>query len=207
MAESPPGPVSIGLGDLPGGDRYRLLTSLVVPRPIAWASTWSADGTPNLAPFSYFAALSSTPALVGISIGARAGSPKDTLTNVRETGALCVNVVTEEQLEAMNHTSAEVAADVDEFELAGLGTVPSSRVRAPYVGGCPAVLECEVRQEVELTGSSNVLIIAEVLGVLLAPDLVPSDGYAVDPELLRPVGRMGGEGYMMPGTFRLIPRP
>lgn len=207
MAEPSPGPVSIGLGDLPGRDRYRLLTSLVVPRPIAWASTWSADGRPNLAPFSYFAALSATPALVGISVGARGGSPKDTLANVRETGALCVNVVTESQLEAMNRTSAEVSADVDEFHLAGFGAVPSARVRAPYVAGCPAVLECEVRQEVDLPGSTNVLIIAEVTGVLLAPELVPSDGYAVDPELLRPVGRMGGEGYMLPGVFRFIPRP
>ncbi len=207
MAESPPGPIPIGLGDLPGRDRYRLLTSLVVPRPIAWASTWSADGAPNLAPFSYFAALSSTPALVGISVGARGGSPKDTLVNVRETGALCVNVVTESQLEAMNRSSAEVPAEVDEFELAGFGAVPSATVRAPYVAGCPAVLECEVRQEVELPGSSNVLIIAEVLDVLLAPALVPSEGYAVDPELLKPVGRMGGEGYMLPGVFRFIPRP
>jgi flavin reductase (DIM6/NTAB) family NADH-FMN oxidoreductase RutF len=207
VAEAPPEPVTIGFGDLAGRDRYRLLTSLVVPRPIAWASTWSADGTPNLAPFSYFAALSSTPALVGISIGARAGSPKDTLTNVRETGALCVNVVTESQLEAMNRTSAEVSPGVDEFELAEVGAVPSTRVRAPYVAGCPAVLECEVRQEVELMGSSNTLVIAEVLDVLLAPDLVPPDGYAVDPELLRPVGRIGGEGYMLPGVFRFIPRP
>ncbi|MEX2467056.1 MAG: flavin reductase family protein [Gemmatimonadota bacterium] len=207
MAEPSQEHATIVLGELRARDRYRLLTSLVVPRPIAWASTWSADGTPNLAPFSYFAALSSTPALVGISVGARGGVPKDTLENARETGALCVNVVTERQFEAMNATSAEVGREVDEFLLAGLEARPSSRVRAPYVAGCPAVLECEVRQETVLHGSSNVLLIAEIMGVLLAQELLPDEGYAVDPGRLAPVGRLGGEGYMMPGAFRFIPRP
>lgn len=160
-----------------------------------------------MAPFSYYAALSATPALIGISIGSRGDDPKDTLVNVRATGALCVNVVTEAQLDAMNATSAEVAPGVDEFELASLEPVPSGRVDAPYVAGCPAVLECEVRREVELTGSRNTLIIAEVVGVLVDPALMPSEGYAIDPERLRPVGRMGGIGYMLPGAFREIPRP
>jgi flavin reductase (DIM6/NTAB) family NADH-FMN oxidoreductase RutF len=200
-------PVAIGPGDLSGRDRYRLLTSLVVPRPIGWASTWSESGAANLAPFSYFAALSATPALVGISIGSRGDHPKDTLVNVRATGALCVNVVTERQLEVMNATSAEVEPDVDEFTLAGLEPVPSARVNAPYVAGCPAVLECEVRKEVKLDSSRNTLIIAEVVGVLVDPALMPREGYAIDPERLRPVGRLGGTGYMLPGAFREIPRP
>ncbi|MEX0837648.1 MAG: flavin reductase [Gemmatimonadota bacterium] len=86
-------PVAIGPGDLSARDRYRLLTSLVVPRPIGWTSTWNESGSANVAPFSYYAALSATPALIGISIGSRGADPKDTLVNVRATGALCVNVV------------------------------------------------------------------------------------------------------------------
>lgn len=207
VAEADPQPVSIALGDLRGRDRYRLLTTLVVPRPIAWASTWSPKGAPNLAPFSYFAALSSTPALVGISIGSRNESPKDTLENIRSSGAVCVNVVTSDQLDAMNETSAEVAPGVNEFALSGLEWQPSPRVGAPYVVGCPAVLECELRKEVDLPGSANVLVVLEVVGVRLAQDMLPADGYAVDPERLRPVGRVGGDGYMLPGTFRSIPRP
>lgn len=206
MAEADPEPVSIGLGELAGRDRYRLLTTLVVPRPIAWASTWSRDGAPNLAPFSYFAALSSTPALVGISIGSRSGSPKDTLENIRASRAVCVNVVTTDQLDAMNRTSAEVGPGVNEFVLAGLDWRQSPRVGAPYVVGCPAVLECELRDEVDLPGSSNVLV-AEVMGVRLAADLLSEDGYSVDPERLRPVGRMGGDAYMLPGAFQRISRP
>ena len=207
MAEADPEPILIGLGDLRARDRYHLLTSLVVPRPIAWASTWGSDGTPNLAPFSYFAALSSSPALVGISIGSRGGSAKDTLGNIRESGAVCVNVVSTGHLYAMNETSAEVPPGVNEFLLAGLGWAPSARVRAPYVVGCPAVLECELRKEVDLPESANVLMIAEVVGVRVAPRLLPEGGFAVAPELLEPVGRLGGEGYMMPGTFRAVPRP
>lgn len=200
-------PVQIVPADLASRDRYRLITSLVVPRPIAWASTWNEEGGTNLAPFSYFAALSSNPALVGISVGARRDGPKDTLVNARATGALCVNVVTEAQLEAMNRTSAEVGPDVDEFDLAGLEGLPSPRVDAPYVAGCPAVMECELRKEVDLPGSLNVLLVLEVVGVILDPDLLPQDGYGIAPELLRPVGRMGGNGYMLPGAFREIPRP
>lgn len=200
-------PVAIGPGDLSARDRYHLLTSLVVPRPIGWASTWHQSGSANVAPFSYYAALSATPALIGISIGSRGENPKDTLVNVRATGALCVNVVTEAQLEAMNATSAEVPPGVDEFDLASLEPVPSGRVNAPYVAGCPAVLECEVRKEVELTDSRNTLIIAEVVGVLVAPELMPAEGYGIDPERLRPIGRLGGTGYMLPRAFREIPRP
>src|SRR3954447_5712904 len=85
---------------LPARARYQLLTSLVVPRPIAWVSSRSAAGQPNLAPFSYFAALSATPLLVGVSIGHRRGVPKDTLRNVRESGAFCVNLATEARLSA-----------------------------------------------------------------------------------------------------------
>ena len=100
---------------LPARARYQLLTSLVVPRPIAWVSSRSAAGQPNLAPFSYFAALSATPFLVGVSIGHRRGAPKDTLRNVRETGAFCVNLAAEARLSALNETSGEFPPEVDEF--------------------------------------------------------------------------------------------
>ena len=93
---------------LSGQERYQLLTSLVVPRPIGWISTWSAEGVANLAPFSFFAALAASPMLVGVSVGHRPQGPKDTLVNVRARGAFCVNVVTAPLLEAMNATSAEV---------------------------------------------------------------------------------------------------
>jgi len=194
--------------DLSGRERYQLLTSLVVPRPIGWISTWSAPGIPNLAPFSYFAALAASPMLVGVSVGHRRGEPKDTLANIREEGAFCLNVVSEELLEAMNATSAEVARGIDEFELAHLTPRPSGRVQAPYVAEAPAVLECRQTQEVALDGAPNTLIIARVVGVLLRPDLPMVEGtLCVDPEALRPVGRLWGAAYALPGAIRRLPRP
>ena len=188
--------------------RYQLLTSLVVPRPIGWVSTWSEEDVPNLAPFSYFAALSSSPMLVGVSVGIRRDGPKDTLVNIRRTDAFCVNVVGESLLDKMNATSANVPHGVDEFDLAGLECGAAHTVRAPYVVASPAVLECLVSQEVELEGGHNVLVIGRVVGVLLDPSLAPDgEDLSVDPQRLRPVGRLGRSAYAIPGEVRSIPRP
>lgn len=184
------------------------MTSLVVPRPIGWLSTWGEDGVANLAPFSYFAALSIRPMLVGVSIGNKKDGLKDTLVNVRARGAFCFNVATEPLLEPMNESSVSVAPEVDEFELAGLGRATSETVDAPFVAECPAVFECEVRQEVDLGGAPNTLVIAEVVGIRLSPELSFEEGtHLVRPEDLRPVGRLGGSAYALPGEVRRILRP
>ena len=189
-------------------ERYQLLTSLVVPRPIAWVSTRSAAGGANLAPFSYFAALSATPFLVGVSIGQRRGAPKDTLRNVRESGAFCVNLAGEGQLAALNETSGEFAPDVDEFVRAGLARGEGRVVAAPYVADAPAVLECRLFKEVELGGASNTLVIGEVLLVHLsdAVPLAPGTLFA-DTRALRPVGRLWGDFYALLGEMPALRRP
>lgn len=195
-------------GALSNRERYQLLTSLVVPRPIAWVSTQSAAGARNLAPFSYFAAVSATPFLVSVSIGSRGGEPKDTLRNIRETGAFCVNVVTEPQLAQMNATSGEYGPEVDEFERAGLQAGQAKSVDAPYVADCPAVLECRLFKEVELEGSVNTLVIGEVLRVRLADDapLIPATLLA-DSVALRPVARLWGDLYSTLGEIPVLARP
>jgi flavin reductase (DIM6/NTAB) family NADH-FMN oxidoreductase RutF len=188
--------------------RYQLLTSLVVPRPIAWISTRAPDGTPNLGPFSYFTGVSATPMLVAVSIGSRRGAPKDTLANLRASGAFCVNVVGEDQLEAMNLTSIEAGAALDEFALAGLESDEAESVAAPYVRGCPAVLECRLSREVELEGSANTLVIGEVMAVRLDGALSLVEGTLfVDHQTLRPVGRLWGAVYAKLGETMILPRP
>jgi flavin reductase (DIM6/NTAB) family NADH-FMN oxidoreductase RutF len=189
-------------------ERYHLMTSLVVPRPIGWVSSRSRSGVPNLAPFSYYNAVAATPMLIGVSIGHRKDLPKDTLLNIRETGSFCLNVVTEGQLEQMNLTSGEHSPEVDEFEIAGLPLAESRVVAAPYVASCPAVLECRMTQEVELKDAAASLVIAEVVGILLSDDLRMEDGtLRVTPESLRAVGRMGGDLYCTTREIRAIPRP
>lgn len=188
--------------------RYELLTSLVVPRPIGWISTVGADGVLNLAPYSYFGAFAASPMVVGVSVGHRAGGPKDTLVNIRTRRAFCVNIVDVAHLEAMNATSAEVPPATDEFALAGLEAATSERVDAPYVRSAPAVLECRVMQEVALGDAPNTLVLGEVVGVLVSESLPFLEGrYVVDTEALKPVGRLWGAAYALPGEVRILPRP
>ena len=216
MGDSPLLPAAGGLAranrivdpaDLAARDRYQLMTSLVGPRPIGWLSTWGPEGVPNLAPFSYFAALSVAPMLIGVSIGMRRDEPKDSLVNIRARGAFCVNIVTEDLLEPMNETSANVSPEVDEFELAGLARAVSDRVDAPFVGEAAAVLECALQQEVDM-GAPNALLIAEVVGLRLDEHLPFEDGtMTVDPGALRLVGRLGGSSYAIASDIRSVPRP
>jgi flavin reductase (DIM6/NTAB) family NADH-FMN oxidoreductase RutF len=204
------GPVEtfISTGEISGRERYQLLTSLVVPRPIGWLSTFSHDGHANLAPFSYFTAVAATPMLVGVSIGHRKGAPKDSLRNILDTGAFCVNVVTEPQLEVMNATSGEYPPEVDEFETAGLPMARAAQVNAPYVANCPAVMECRLFKEVDLGEAPNTLVLGEVVAVRLLPELdrVP-DSYYVDTKSLRPVGRLWGREYGLIEVTRGVGRP
>ncbi|HET7463123.1 MAG TPA: flavin reductase family protein [Longimicrobium sp.] len=189
-------------------ERYELLTSLVVPRPVAWVSTRSAAGEPNLAPFSYYAALSPTPLLVGVSIGHRRGQPKDSLRNILDTGCFCVNVATEPQLAAMNHTSGEYPPEIDEFAHAGVPMAWAESVDAPYVANAPAVLECRLFKHVELEGAANTLVIGHVLRVRLADGLQLVEGTLfADTRALAPVARLWGDLYALVGEMPSTPRP
>jgi flavin reductase (DIM6/NTAB) family NADH-FMN oxidoreductase RutF len=193
---------------LGGRERYQLLTSLVVPRPIAWVSTRSAEGQRNLAPFSYFAAVSATPFLVSVSIGSRRGVEKDTLRNIRRTGAFCVNLATEPQLAAMNETAGEYGPEVDEFARAGLESADADSVDAPYVADCPAVMECRLFKTVELEGSTNALVIGEVLRVRLSDAIPLAPGtLCAETAALRPIGRLWGDLYATIGDMPALKRP
>ena len=118
-------------------DLYRLMISVVVPRPIAWVSTRSESGVVNAAPFSYFQALSSRPPMIMIAIGnKRGGTVKDTRRNIEETGEFVVNVVSEDAGEAMVRTSQAFAYGVSEFDEVGITPVESEIVAPPRIGEC-----------------------------------------------------------------------
>jgi flavin reductase (DIM6/NTAB) family NADH-FMN oxidoreductase RutF len=170
---------------------YRFMIGVVVPRPIAFVSTVSGDGAFNVAPFSYFNAITNRPPLVGISINQRAGEPKDTLRNIRETGDFVVNLVHEPLLERMVRASGDWPRDVDEFEITGLTAVPSDLVRSPRVGESPVSLECRLFRVVEL--GDAFFTVGEIVRAHVS-DAVITDG-RVDIVKLRPVGRLGGDGY------------
>lgn len=185
--------------ELPVQSRYKLLTGLVVPRPIAWVSSLSADGVPNLAPFSYFSIVGHAPMAISISVTGRKpdGTPKDTGQNLMPIdqggrGEFVVNLVSEHQAEAMARTARPMPTSASEFELAGLDMAPARLVNAPRVAGAFAALECRTLSVINV-GSSR-LIVAEVV-YLAVNDAVIDDSHRIDFSKLAAIGRMAGSQY------------
>lgn len=181
------------MSDLGGADGYKLTTGLIVPRPIGWIGTVSASGLPNLAPFSFFNAVSGIPPTFVFSPGR--GTRRDTLDNVRAVGEFTINVVSVEVLAAMNASSASFDADVDEFAECGLTAVASSMIRPPMVGECKANIECVVTQIVDVghPERGNGLVIGEAVAFHVVDEIL--DGTRVDQTALRAVGRHAGNTY------------
>ncbi|HEY6390408.1 MAG TPA: flavin reductase family protein [Bryobacteraceae bacterium] len=178
-------------------DVYKVLIGAIVPRPIAFVSTISPEGILNLAPFSFFTAVGANPPVICFCPTRRSGteSCKDTLRNISATREFVVNVVSEEIAEQMNITSGDFAADVDEFEAAGLTPIPSDLVRPPRVAESHVHLECKLYLTIEigdLPGAGS-LVIGEV--VRLHVDDAYVDNFKIDPDKLRAIGRMGGHSY------------
>lgn len=187
-------------------DRYKLMISCVVPRPIAWVSTRSAGGVSNLAPFSFFGGFSTAPPTIGVSPGLRGGEPKDTLRNIRDTGVFVVAIPNMETAEAMVATSADYPEGTSEFGACGLSEAAATLISAPLVGEAAINLECRVSQQIRIGERSN-LILGEVVRFHCKDELLTPEG-VVDPRKLNAVGRLGGQWYCAtaPGLFE-IPRP
>jgi flavin reductase (DIM6/NTAB) family NADH-FMN oxidoreductase RutF len=185
--------------ELPYRDFYRILLGAVGPRPIAWVSTLSKNGRPNLAPFSFFNAFSAKPPVLGFCPSLRETDngcePKDTLQNVRDTREFVVNVVTFENMDAMNLSSGEYDSSVNEFEIAKLHARPSQVVQAPQVAESPVSFECRLRQVLEFgtEGPAGNLVIGDVVSLHIE-ERAMKDG-RLDAQTLDLVGRMGGMQY------------
>lgn len=192
------------LAEAESRDRYKLLSGLVVPRPIGWIGTRRPDGTYNLAPFSFFNLVSSNPPVVLFSGGNHSDRPKDTTELAVETGEFSVNIVSESVVEAMAVTSGSYSADDDEFEIAGLTAEPGTKTGAPLVAESPANLECTVRQTIEL-GERTRLIIGDVVAIHVDEEVL--DGTRINNDVLRAVGRMAGATYIDTRARFEVPRP
>ena len=178
--------------NLSAKENYFLLTSLVVPRPIAWVSTVDCHGYHNLAPFSFFNGVCSDPPTISICIVDKLDGPKDTLRGLKDTGSFCVNLVEEHHAKAMHLSSGAFAAQDSEFELAGLSTSPCMSTPARRVVGARAALECKVIDHHVYGNKTKCnLIIAEVMLVHLEPGCGPQAVYGGQYEngTCRPVGR------------------
>jgi len=185
------------------GAFYQFMISVVVPRPIAFISTMSPEGQPNVAPFSYFNAITNDPPLLGISVNRRRGERKDTVRNIERTPEFVVNTVDEALGPRMVQASGEWPEDVDEFKLTGLTPVPSDLVKPPRVAESPISMECRLYKIVEL--GESFFVVGEILRAHVK-DEVLTDG-RVDIAKLRPLGRLGGDGYSVVREVLRMPRP
>ncbi|MCB0167773.1 MAG: flavin reductase family protein [Anaerolineae bacterium] len=192
--------------ELSGRDAYRLLISVVVPRPIAWVSSIGHDDSYNLAPFSFFNAVSGNPPTVMFSIGQRAGQPKDTLRNIQETGEFVVNMTDRALADKMVKTAGEWEYEVDEFSVADLETTPSLKVKPPRVALAPIAMEAKATQIIPVEGSSNTMVLGQVVYFHIQTELLLPKG-TVDPKLFNPVARLGSADYATLGEILTILRP
>jgi len=185
---------SLDPGDLSPRDAHALLVSAVVPRPIALVSTISDAGVPNLSPFSFFTAVSSTPPVVAIAIGKGRSGEKDTMRNIRATRAFVVNVVDRKLAAPAVASAVAHPPDVDEFKVTGLTALPADKVSAPRVAESPVHFECVVTDLVESPGGAEAtLVLGRVLRFHVERRVL--EGGQVLPSLLDPVGRLGGALY------------
>lgn len=187
------------------GLKFNPFKALVAPRPIGWISSLDRNGVVNLAPYSFFNALSDAPPFVMFS----SGGGKDSMRNAEETGEFVCSFVTYELKDQMNASSAQVGPEVDEFELAGLTPAPSHMVKPPRVAESPAALECKHYKTIGLPGlngkNGNFVVIGQVVGVYIDDDAI-SDG-RFDIARLRSIARLGYMDYAVVDTVFSMDRP
>jgi flavin reductase (DIM6/NTAB) family NADH-FMN oxidoreductase RutF len=187
----------------PTADSYKLLTNLIVPRPIAWITSQKPGGVINLAPFSFFNAIGSDPVYIIVSVGNNAaGTPKDTAVNIKATGEFVVNMVTEDLFGAMNISAADFPPDQSELEAADLRTVPSVHIRTPRVAEAQVSLECKLFSTQAI--GIYTLIIGEVVMFHVADHLI---GPRMHINNFAPIGRLGSPSVYCRTTDRFdVPR-
>ena len=179
-------------------DNYKLLTNLVVPRPIAWITSQDADGVVNLAPFSFFNAICADPIYLVVSVGHRdGGAPKDTARNILAGGEFVVHMITEDLFDAMNLSAADFPPEQSEVSAAGLQLAPSARVRVPRLAGAQVGMECRLHSSQAL--GDNTLIIGEVVMFHVADALV---GERLHIQGFAPIGRLGSPAVYCRTTDR-----
>lgn len=204
-----PGIMQIDLATMAARDAYAWMTNLILPRPIAWVSTIDADGRANLAPFSFFNGVtSSPPTLLFVPVNLRDGAKKDTVLNLEAVPECVVNIVPQALAEKMNACAARLPHGASEFEAFGIASVASTAVRPPRVAEAPAAFECRVRQIVPVGEGPMAahVVICDIVRLHVRDEVLDASG-AVDVAKLDAVGRLGGEDYATTRDRFSIVRP
>ena len=192
------------------GLAHNPLKAIVAPRPIGWISSCGMDDSINLAPYSFFNAVSEDPAIVMFSVQASSSEhQKDTLRNVTETGAFTVNIVGANQVKAMNISSGDYPYGENEFIAAELSMIPGTTVNVPHVGNVPAALECKLLQTIALPandrGGHYTAVLGTVTGIFVDESVIVEG--KISYALLAPIARMGYRDYASINDFFELGRP
>ncbi len=201
--------VSIDPASISQAELYRLMIGGVVPRPIATVSTLSADGIANVAPYSFYNAVSSDPPCLSVSISRNSkGLKKDTLLNIESSGEFVVNATPVSLAAKINQASAEYPHAVSEFAEAGLTPAPSLKVKAPRVAESPLSFECVLHAKLEIGSGqqgSTTLVVGRIVAVQIDTRIL-RDG-RIDAALFDPLSRLGGLQYGQTAGIFELPRP
>ncbi|MDE5454581.1 flavin reductase family protein [Bradyrhizobium sp. CSA112] len=178
---------------------YRLLTGVVVPRPIAWVTSLSSSGVLNLAPFSAFTFVSPKPPMLAISVGRKAGIYKDTAQNILNNEEYVVHIANSSLMTAVHESSTEHPPDVSEVEELRLATLPGERIKVPRLATAPIAMECRFRQCLEFGETRSRLIVGEVLVFHIRDGLLQNG--KIETEALDPIARIAGPRYAKLGEI------
>lgn len=187
---------------------YKLLSGIVIPRPIGWISSISEDGIANLAPFSFFNAVGDDPPHVMFSAGRNVNSNQDTVTNVLATKQFVVNMVTEELVEQMNITAQAIPSHESEFDLAKLTPIPSLKIKPPRVKESPITMECELVHHYTLENSKfggSTILVGRIIMFHIDEQILLND-YKINQHNYQPIARLAGSNYSKIGEIFSVKR-
>jgi len=185
--------------DLDPQQTYKLLTGIIVPRPIAWVGSQSAGGVLNIAPFSAFTFVSNKPPMVGVNIGRKAGVMKDTGNNIHARGEYVVHIADESLLNQLHDSAEEHPPEVSEVELLGLATIASDFISVPRLAAPPVAMECRLHQSIAFGATGSEFIVGEVLAFHIRDGLAKDN--KIDTLALNPICRLGGPNYATLGKI------
>ena len=191
-------------------ERYHLLVQSVIPRPIAWMSTVDEDGSINLAPYSFFAPVCSAPPTVVVSMGQKsAGTEKDSYRNLRRSGWCVVNIADATQIDAVNMSSATLAAGISETQSFDIAVAPVSDWPVPKVAAAPVAFLCRYQQQVDLGNNPQHVVFLEVERMYIDEAVIDlsADRLQLLSEMINPLARLGGTEYAALGERSRRQRP
>ncbi|AIW13927.1 flavin reductase family protein [Vibrio tubiashii] len=202
--------MNIELSTLAPTQIYHLMTQTVIPRPIAWVLTDSEQDNYNLAPFSYFTAVSSNPPLLMFSVGKKpSGEVKDTTRNVLETGKMVIHIAHHDSANDVTQTAATLEHGESEIEATGVELTDFDGFDLPRVKDCPIAFACKLYEVKEIGETPQSLIFAEIEKVYIAPEVIGerSDRLVVDALKVNPLSRLGGSQYATLNNVFSVARP